>query len=157
MEAVALHAPADAAVGCDAVDRDQVLVGQDQIGGSDVLLHPMRVARTGLGLVAELLRSRTVPIPRDEQRSKRTMRMLTSTASLRARNLETHLAWANMLVPVVRERLTGDHAELRAQTLVQAALTCFDIAMSAWAESEGTGAVELLRRSFATLAAEQPT
>lgn len=91
----------------------------------------------------------------DEQRSKRTMRVLTSTASLRARNLEKHLGWANMLVPVVKARLTGDYAELRAQTLVQAALACFDIALTTWAESEGVDAVELLHRSFDTLAAEQ--
>jgi AcrR family transcriptional regulator len=91
----------------------------------------------------------------DEQRSKRTMRVLTSTASLRARNLEKHLAWANMLVPVVQARVAGDYAELRAQTLVQAALACFDIALTTWAESEGVDAVELLRQSFAALAAEQ--
>ncbi|WP_241565844.1 TetR family transcriptional regulator [Prescottella agglutinans] len=91
----------------------------------------------------------------DEQRSKRTMRVLTSTASLRARNLEKHLAWATMLVPVVQARLAGDYAELRAQTLVQAALACFDIALTTWAESEGVDAVDLLRRSFATLAAER--
>ncbi|MFM1728346.1 TetR family transcriptional regulator [Prescottella soli] len=91
----------------------------------------------------------------DEQRSKRTMRVLTSTPSLRARNLEKHLAWANLLVPVVRERLAGGYAELRAQTLVQVALACFDIALTTWAESEGTDAVELLRRSFDALAAAQ--
>ncbi|ORL02805.1 transcriptional regulator [Prescottella equi] len=90
----------------------------------------------------------------EEERSKRTMRVLTSTASLRARNLEKHLGWAKMLVPVVEARLNGDYAELRAQTLVQSALACFDIALSTWAESEGVDAVDLLRRSFATLAAE---
>ncbi|WP_345342412.1 TetR family transcriptional regulator [Rhodococcus olei] len=90
---------------------------------------------------------------RDEQRSKRTMRVLTSTASLRARNLEKHLLWARLLTPLAQERLTGDLAALRAQTLVQAALVCFDIALTTWAEpDETTDAVELLRQSFATLA-----
>lgn len=90
----------------------------------------------------------------DELRSKRTMRVLTSAASLRARNLEKHLAWADLLVPVVRERVAGDDAELRAQTLVQAAIACFDVALTTWAESESEDAVELLRRSFAALGAE---
>ncbi|WP_277832937.1 TetR family transcriptional regulator [Speluncibacter jeojiensis] len=89
----------------------------------------------------------------DVQRSKRTMRVLTSTASLRARNLEKHLGWADMLVPVVRERLDGDDAALRARTLVQVALACFDTALAAWAESEDADAAELLRRSFEAVAA----
>ncbi len=65
------------------------------------------------------------------------MRVLTSTASLRARNLEKHLGWAKMLVPVVEARLNGDYAELRAQTLVQSALACFDIALSTWPNPRG--------------------
>ncbi|QKT14141.1 TetR family transcriptional regulator [Rhodococcus sp. W8901] len=95
---------------------------------------------------------------RDEQGSKRTMRVLTSAASLRARNLEKHLLWASLLTPLVQERLAGDLAVLRAQTLVQASLACFDVAMTTWAEPDETmDAVELLRRSFATLAPKYPT
>lgn len=89
----------------------------------------------------------------DEQRSKRTMQVLTSTASLRARNLEKHLAWADMLVPIVQSRLDGGYAELRAQTLVQAALACFDIALSTWAQSADADAVDLMRRAFDSLTA----
>lgn len=90
---------------------------------------------------------------RDEERSKRTMRVLTSAASLRARNLEKHLLWARLLTPLVRERLSGDLAALRAQTLIQASLVCFDVALTAWAEpDETTDAVDLLRQSFDTLA-----
>ena len=49
-------------------------------------------------------------------------------------------------------------SELRAQTLVQAALACFDVALTTWAESDETkDAVELLRQSFATLAPRNPT
>lgn len=95
---------------------------------------------------------------RDEQGSKRTMRVLTSAASLRARNLEKHLLWASLLTPLVQERLAGDLAVLRAQTLVQASLACFDVAMTTWAEPDETmDAVQLLRRSFATLAPKYPT
>ncbi|AQA22584.1 bacterial regulatory, tetR family protein [Rhodococcus sp. MTM3W5.2] len=93
----------------------------------------------------------------DEQRSKRTMRVLTSAASLRARNLEKHMLWASLLTPLAQERLTGDLAGLRAQTLVQASLACFDVAMTTWAGPDETmDAVELLRRSFATLAPRNP-
>ena len=85
------------------------------------------------------------------------MRVLTSAASLRARNLEKHLLWARLLTPLVQERLAGDLAGLRAQTLVQASLACFDVAMTSWAEPDETmDVVELLRQSFATLAPRNP-
>ena len=86
------------------------------------------------------------------QRDKRIMRVLGSTASLRARNLEKHLLWARMLSPLVARRLTGSDALLRAEALVHASLGCFDLAMTTWADpTETRTPVELLRTSFAAL------
>jgi hypothetical protein len=66
------------------------------------------------------------------------MRVFTSTASLRVRNLEKHLLWAQMLTPHVENRLDGADAPLRALTMVQASLACFDIALTTWADPAET-------------------
>lgn len=83
---------------------------------------------------------------------RRSVRVMRSTASLRARNLEKHLAWAEALVPLVAARLDDDDPEFRADALVQAALGCFDVAIGRWAEGPAEGdAVALLRRAFAAV------
>jgi AcrR family transcriptional regulator len=88
----------------------------------------------------------------DDEHGKRIMRVLNSTASLRARNLEKHLLWAQLLTPLVADRLQGDRVLLRAQTLVHASLACLDVALTAWAGHDETASVsELLERSFASL------
>jgi AcrR family transcriptional regulator len=87
-----------------------------------------------------------------DERGKRIMRVLNSTASLRARSLEKHLLWSRLLTPLVAERLGGDRVELRAQTLVQASLVCLDVALTAWADTGETATItELLAQSFASL------
>jgi AcrR family transcriptional regulator len=87
-----------------------------------------------------------------DERAKRTMRVLNSTASLRARSLEKHLLWARLLTPLVADRLEDDQHHLRAQTLVQASLVCLDVTLTTWAEDGQTATVkELLAQSFATL------
>ncbi|MFD6138474.1 TetR family transcriptional regulator [Promicromonospora sp. NPDC060271] len=90
------------------------------------------------------------------QRGKVAMRVLVSTASLRARNLEKHQLWGRMLVPLVAARLAdGDDTALRAEIIVQAALACLDVAFTTWANvDDDTTISELLERSFAML---QPT
>ncbi|WP_228373636.1 TetR family transcriptional regulator [Demequina soli] len=88
---------------------------------------------------------------RDEQRGKKAMRVLGSTPALRARNLEKHLLWARLLTPLVAARLGGRDAPLRAEAIVQSSLACFDIALTAWAESDDETGADLLRRTFAAL------
>jgi AcrR family transcriptional regulator len=89
----------------------------------------------------------------DDERGKRAMRVISGTASLRARNLEKHLSWAQLLSPLVEARLPTEHAALRAHTLVQASLVCLDVALNAWAaEGETETSTDLLRRTFAALA-----
>lgn len=90
------------------------------------------------------------------QRGKFAMRVLVSTASLRARNLEKHQLWGRMLVPLVAARLADDgDTALRAEIIVQAALACLDVAFTTWANvDDDTTISELLERSFGML---QPT
>lgn len=67
-------------------------------------------------------------------------RMLYGTPSLRASHLEKQLRWQELLVPNIRMRLgltTGDAADVQARAIVACALTCLDVAVEAWARSEG--------------------
>lgn len=86
------------------------------------------------------------------QRGKVAMRVLVSTASLRARNLEKHQLWGRMLLPLVAARLGDDDTALRAEIIVQASLACLDVAFTTWANVDDDTAIsELLERSFAML------
>jgi AcrR family transcriptional regulator len=100
----------------------------------------------------------------DITRGLRHMRVMMSTASLRARNVEKHIVWAVNLEPVIIERLgaervpsdgaTSDADAIRfeAQTLIHAALACFDVALSEWTRREGTTPIHtLIDEAFGTL------
>ncbi|MFF0817692.1 TetR family transcriptional regulator [Rhodococcus sp. NPDC003318] len=83
------------------------------------------------------------------ERRKRGMRVLSSAPSLRARNLEKHLLWAQMLTPLVAERLDGNDTRLRAYAIVQASIACFEAALNTWAEpDENRTPTELLAIAF---------
>ncbi|TGN79947.1 TetR family transcriptional regulator [Streptomyces bauhiniae] len=71
-------------------------------------------------------------------RWKRATRVICHTPALRARYLEKHLAWTGMLVPELAARLEpgGPVARLKAQTMVNTALACFDVALETWADDE---------------------
>lgn len=84
----------------------------------------------------------------DPETGRRSVRVMTSTPSLRARNLEKHQAWADALTPLVEARLGGTDVTLRARTLVQAALGCFDVAVSPWATEDDADAIVVMRRAF---------
>lgn len=84
----------------------------------------------------------------------RTMRVMMSTASLRARNVEKHIAWATMLEPVIVDRLDGpeDSRRFRAQTLIHAAMGCLDVSLAEWTRRNGTTPVaQLLDEAFAVV------
>lgn len=84
----------------------------------------------------------------------RTMRVLMSTASLRARNVEKHIAWAELLEPVIVDRLDGpeDSRRFRAQILVHAAMACLDVSLAEWTRRKGvTPVAQLLDEAFSAL------
>ncbi|WP_460802106.1 TetR family transcriptional regulator [Microbacterium sp. GXF6406] len=86
-----------------------------------------------------------------DDRRKRVMRVLGSTPSLRARNLEKHILWATMLTPLIEKKLTGPDTAIHAEVLVHASLTCFDIALTTWAkENEKRTPLALLETTFHT-------
>lgn len=85
-------------------------------------------------------------------RDKVAIRLLSSTPTLHARNAEKHLAWAEMLEPLVAERLAGRDVVLRSQVLVQASLGAFSAALSVWAHDDETrGIHELIDIAFQAL------
>jgi AcrR family transcriptional regulator len=87
-------------------------------------------------------------------RGLRIMRVMMSTPTLRARNLEKHIAWSVLLEPVVVERLEGepDSRRFRAQTLIHAALACLDVALAEWTHRGGATPVSrLLDEAFAVV------
>ncbi|MDI9979533.1 TetR family transcriptional regulator [Rhodococcus sp. IEGM 1307] len=88
----------------------------------------------------------------DSARGKRMIRLMADTAALRARNLEKHLKWENMLTPIIEERLTGDDRHVRAQALVHAGLACLDVSLLTWAQSTSDSGIEdVFRRVFAAI------
>lgn len=67
--------------------------------------------------------------------------------SLRARHLEKHLHWQELLAPEVEQRLgiaSASRADPRARAVVAAALACLDTAVEAWRESGGDADLEEL-------------
>lgn len=69
-----------------------------------------------------------------------TMRVMMSTPGLRARNLEKHSLWSALLVPVIEARPdpSGRIDGYRARVLVNAALSCLDVALAEWVRHDAT-------------------
>ncbi|MFD7874600.1 TetR family transcriptional regulator [Streptomyces sp. NPDC059766] len=67
---------------------------------------------------------------------KRATRVICRTPGLRARYLEKHLAWTEALVPEIASRIDPGRpqAELKAQTMLNTALGCFDVALMRWSD-----------------------
>lgn len=83
-------------------------------------------------------------------------RLYHDAPSLRARHLEKHLRWQELLAPDIQRRLGLPETEKpdpRARAFVAAALACLDAAVDAWYDSGGAGdpvrffdeAIEVLR------------
>ena len=67
-------------------------------------------------------------------------KMLYETPSLRARSIEKHLHWQELLMPNIERRLgveAGDATDPRARAIVACALACLDAAGEMWTRSEG--------------------
>lgn len=85
-------------------------------------------------------------------RDKAALRLLEESPALRARNLQKHMLWAELLSPVIEQRLHGGSRMLRAKALVDASLAAFTLALSAWAaEGEERPILDLLALVFREL------
>lgn len=87
----------------------------------------------------------------DPLRDRQTIGIIASTPALRARNLEKHLLWAELLVPIVVARLSGEDCGRRAEVLVHSALACLDVSLATWAMGDSADVREVLERTFGVL------
>lgn len=118
----------------DVVIGDLVLAGsrlRDNVAAQLVEHPPWQALHRAMLMGAD-------QIDADQTRWLRTMRVINTAASLRARNLEKHLTWSALLIPVLTEHIDSDSAlgDLPAKTLVGAAFACLDAALASWTESE---------------------
>ncbi|GGQ58987.1 TetR family transcriptional regulator [Streptomyces flaveolus] len=72
----------------------------------------------------------------DPGRWKRATRVICHTPGLRARYLEKHLAWTDALLPEIASRIgpASPDVDLKAHTMINTALGCFDVALMRWAD-----------------------
>lgn len=81
-------------------------------------------------------RTAALQMDADGGRWKRATRVICHTPGLRARYLEKHLAWTDALLPEIASRLGAEDTDagLKAQTMINTALGCFDVALMRWAD-----------------------
>jgi hypothetical protein len=68
-------------------------------------------------------------------------KMMYRTPSLRARSIEKHLQWQELLVPNIRLRLgidVDDQSDPAADAIVCSAIACLDVAGLLWTRTDGT-------------------
>ncbi|WP_229067493.1 TetR/AcrR family transcriptional regulator [Actinoplanes sp. DH11] len=68
-------------------------------------------------------------------------KMMYETPSLRARSIEKHLQWQELLVPNIRLRLgldADDRRDPAADAIVSSAIACLDVAGQIWTRTGGT-------------------
>lgn len=85
-------------------------------------------------------------------RWRRTMRVINSTASLRARNIEKHLTSSALLTPVMSGHVAPDPrlGDLPARVVVSSAFACLDSALTSWTTADGSvSLVDTLDIAFA--------
>ncbi|MFC4243398.1 TetR/AcrR family transcriptional regulator [Gryllotalpicola reticulitermitis] len=117
----------------EAVIRDLVVGGaklRDNVAQRLLEETPWQALHHGMRDGAEQIDARP-------EKWLRTMRVIYSAASLRARNLEKHLTWSALLTPLINEHLDGDprFGDLPARTLVGRAFACLDAALASWTEA----------------------
>ena len=87
--------------------------------------------------------------PGDEAMRKEA-EMLYGTPSLRARSIEKHFQWQELMVPNIQRRLEaggGDARPPAADAIVASAIACLDVAGQAWIREPGSDLRELYRRA----------
>ena len=87
----------------------------------------------------------------DAEVTRKIAEMMYGTPSLRARSIEKHLQWQELLVPNIQRRLEaagGDSSAPAADAIVASAIACLDIAGQAWIRDPGTDLRELYRAAI---------
>lgn len=91
-------------------------------------------------------------VDRDPEGAARTMRIINSTASLRAHTIEKHGIWAIGLVPEVADRLGDANVRhLEAEVLVYASFACLDVALAHFVPGQDASLSVKLDAAFAAV------
>ena len=91
-------------------------------------------------------------VDRDPEGAALTMRVVNSTASLRAHTLEKHIAWAVGLAPEIARRLGDtDARRLEADALIHASLACLDVALAHFSPGRDASLSAKLDAAFAAV------
>jgi len=121
------------------------LAVRDALAGRPVAEHPWAALRACLAPVVSVTNA-------DQDRSLRVMRVMNSVAVLRARRLEKHLAWSQLLFPLVALRVGPAGGDIAAHALIAGALGCLDVAFAEWVDRQGAASLDdLLDEAFAAL------
>lgn len=120
--------------------KEDVVIGDLLVAGSHLRDEVAKrlPQESAWGALHGAMRGGAGQIDADPARWLRIMRVITSAASLRARNLEKHLTWSALLIPVVAEHVDADKrlGDLPARTLVGAAFACLDAALASWTDTD---------------------
>jgi AcrR family transcriptional regulator len=91
-------------------------------------------------------------VDRDPEGAARTMRIINSTASLRAHTIEKHGVWAVGLVPEIAVRLGDANARrLEADAMVHASFACLDVALAHFTPGQDPSLSVKLDAAFAAV------
>lgn len=91
-------------------------------------------------------------VDRDPEAAARTIRVINSTASLRAHTFEKHIAWAVGLAPEIARRLgDADARHLKADALIHASLACLDVALAHFTPGRDASLTKNLDAAFEAL------
>ena len=126
--------------------KEDIVVG-DLVGLGEVVLSALQARPPQEGpweaMVAAL--AALADAPETPRHALETALLTTANPSLRARHLEKHVRWQELLVPEIERRMgiePGPVPDPRAHAIVGACLTCLDTAMEIWARRNGEGTLE---------------
>ncbi|WP_018296083.1 TetR family transcriptional regulator [Corynebacterium lubricantis] len=120
--------------------KEDVVIGDLIPAGEQLrdLVAEQLTTETSWDALHQALRKGGAQIDAEPEHWLQVMRVINSAASLRARNIEKHLTWSSLLIPLISEHCQGEEkfGDLVARSLVGSAFACFDAALASWTEGE---------------------
>jgi AcrR family transcriptional regulator len=134
--------------------KEDVVIGDLIIGGAALRdrVAALIVEQAPWHALHGAMREGAEEIDANPVRWRRTMRVINSTASLRARNIEKHLTSSALLTPVMSGHVAPDPrlGDLPARVVVSSAFACLDSALTSWTTADGSvSLVDTLDIAFA--------
>ena len=112
---------------------DQGVLARDILEAIPLSVTPWDALRATLRRLDELVQ--------EPGEALKISKMMYETPSLRARSIEKHLRWQELLVPNIRTRLgiaLDDQTDPGADAIVASAISCLDVAGQLWTRTNGT-------------------